>query len=325
MPKLSIIVPVYNVQDYLAECLESLRSQSFKDWECILVDDGSTDSSGLLCDQYTKSDKRFKVIHQQNSGLSEARNNGLKKSIGEFITFVDSDDYIIGESTYERIIEQLSKDQTLDFIQFPITHSDTHNTQYNFAPKSISGTKEILLAFQGKLISQTCWNKIYKKNSIPETICFPKGLYYEDEWFCIALLPHLTKVMISNYGAYGYRVREGSITHPTSSSSNKHMIDWLLKRINTCSFAIQYKSLNLLYFNEFKRLIREVSYCYYKGETQYFHLFKNQFIGLCPSYRYLIANRHLISPADFLKIVMLKLFGVNGLNIILKLVSRYAQ
>lgn len=91
---ISIVVPVYNVEKYLKKCLDSVISSSYKDWECILVDDGSKDNSGLICDEYVKKDSRFRVIHKQNGGLSSARNAGMEVAKGKWLMFIDSDDFI---------------------------------------------------------------------------------------------------------------------------------------------------------------------------------------------------------------------------------------
>ena len=105
---ISIIVPVYNVKDYLLTCLNSIAAQTFTDWECIIVDDGSTDGSGELCDQFAATDPRFQVIHQQNMGLPGARNSGLDVAQGEYIGFVDSDDYIHPEM-YQVLLDGILK------------------------------------------------------------------------------------------------------------------------------------------------------------------------------------------------------------------------
>lgn len=94
MPKVSIIVPVYNVESKLRRCLDSIKHQDYSDFECILVDDGSSDISGNICDEYAHSDRRFKVLHQKNHGVSAARNAGLKVALGDWILFVDSDDWV---------------------------------------------------------------------------------------------------------------------------------------------------------------------------------------------------------------------------------------
>ena len=110
-PKVSIIVPVYNVEKYICRCLDSVVSQTFTDWECILVDDGSLDNSGKVCDEYAERDRRFKVIHRKNSGVSAARNMGLDMAEGEWISFVDSDDWIEKE-TYKIAIENAIKEKS---------------------------------------------------------------------------------------------------------------------------------------------------------------------------------------------------------------------
>ena len=103
-PRISIVVPVYNVEEYLEECIESIIKQSYPNIQIILVDDGSTDSSGLICDKYAQNDSRIEVIHQNNAGVVEARKAGLKRTIGEYVGFVDGDDYI-DENMYERLLE----------------------------------------------------------------------------------------------------------------------------------------------------------------------------------------------------------------------------
>ena len=112
VPKISIIVPVYKVEQYLYRCLDSIVAQTFTDWECLLIDDGSPDDSGAICDEYAEKDSRFRVIHQKNSGVSAARNAGLAVARGEWIGFVDSDDWIEPDfcKTLLVAIEQTGKD-----------------------------------------------------------------------------------------------------------------------------------------------------------------------------------------------------------------------
>ena len=117
---LTIIVPVYNVELYLSDCIESILAQSFDNFELLLIDDGSTDSSGAICDKYKKLDKRVRVFHTENKGVSSARNKGLDEARGKYISFVDSDDYI-DVDTYEPNIRILEADLTIDFIQIPIS------------------------------------------------------------------------------------------------------------------------------------------------------------------------------------------------------------
>lgn len=115
MVMLSVIVPVYNVEKYLPTCIESILRQTMEELELILVDDGSTDRSSLICDEYAKTDLRIKVIHQKNGGLSAARNTGLRSAQGRYISFVDSDDFI-RQDMYEVLLNELQKEQA-DFIK----------------------------------------------------------------------------------------------------------------------------------------------------------------------------------------------------------------
>ena len=109
MPKISIIVPVYNVEKYLEKCVRSILAQTFTDFELILVDDGSPDSSGAMCDQFAEQDQRVKVIHKENGGLSDARNAGIEIATGEYLGFVDSDDYI-ADDMYELLYTNIVKE-----------------------------------------------------------------------------------------------------------------------------------------------------------------------------------------------------------------------
>ncbi|HEL7541574.1 TPA: glycosyltransferase, partial [Enterococcus faecalis] len=109
MPKISIIVPVYNVEKYLEKCVRSILAQTFTDFELILVDDGSPDSSGAMCDQFAEQDERVKVIHKENGGLSDARNAGIEIATGEYLGFVDSDDYI-ADDMYELLYTNIVKE-----------------------------------------------------------------------------------------------------------------------------------------------------------------------------------------------------------------------
>lgn len=127
--QISIIVPVYNTEAYIYRCLESIKAQTFKDWECILIDDGSTDNSGNICDEYAANDSRFKVIHKKNEGVSIARNTGLKKACGKWIGFIDSDDWIEKE-TYE-IAYQHAINSDADIVQWGYCRSDGKN-DYDF-------------------------------------------------------------------------------------------------------------------------------------------------------------------------------------------------
>lgn len=115
MPKISIIIPVYNVEAYLIECLKSISAQTFTDWECLLIDDGSPDNSGAICDKYAAKDERFKVFHKPNGGVSSARNLGLDNASGGWVTFIDADDFIT-PTFIEGLLAPISQGEQLDFV-----------------------------------------------------------------------------------------------------------------------------------------------------------------------------------------------------------------
>ena len=115
-PLISVIVPVYNVENYLRECLESIRNQTYRNLEVFLINDGSTDNSGIICEEYAAKDNRFTVIHQENAGASSARNRGIESAIGKWITFIDADDYV--ESNYlETLAKHIAKENDVLIIQ----------------------------------------------------------------------------------------------------------------------------------------------------------------------------------------------------------------
>lgn len=153
MPLLSIIIPVYNVELYLAECLNSFLNQTFRDFEILLVNDGSKDSSGSLCDEYATRDSRIKAFHQENGGVSAARNLGLKNATGEFITFMDPDDYLTSKDVYEKIFSVIDED--IDVIHFGFEREDI---QKNYQPP-IEG-KMLTIEMREKLFSIFVGNKI---------------------------------------------------------------------------------------------------------------------------------------------------------------------
>ena len=241
--KLSIIVPVYNVEEYVSECIDSILAQTFTDWELILINDGSTDNSGKICDEYAQKDSRIKVIHKENGGLSSARNVGLDITKGEYITFIDSDDRIIGENVFQRLIEILSKDSEIDIVQYDVIHkwqsTEEHKRIYPF--KTYYNKENILKAYLTEDIHVACWDKIFKAE-IFKDIRFPLGQISED----IAIIPQIVentnKLVTTNIGYYGYRYRENSIT--TSNYDFKKIRSAYQSCYKYLSYAYQYKSLH---------------------------------------------------------------------------------
>lgn len=214
-PVLSIIVPVYNVEQYLPRCIDSILTQTFQDFELILVDDGSPDRCGEICDEYAKKDSRIIVIHQANKGVSTARNRGLDIAKGDYISFIDSDDQIGTNSTYEENLKILQSNPQIDILQIPVYTISTQNeiNKSTPAPQFINDKKEIFLNwYTGKLIRGYVWDKIFKKD-IFNTIRFPTDMQLAEDAFCIVdFTKTINCLYISNLGCYLYYHRKDSAT-----------------------------------------------------------------------------------------------------------------
>lgn len=207
MPKVSVIVPIYNVEKYLEKCINSLLSQTLEDIQIILVNDGSKDNSGNIAKEYEKNNKdRVIYVEKENGGLSDARNYGLKYATGDFIAFLDSDDYIeknAYEEMYNKAIEENADYVECDFIwEFP--NKIRVDKQYPYKNK-----KEML-----SFVRVVAWNKLIKRQLITDNnLEFPKGLRYEDVEFTYKLIPFLNKFAYVDKLFIHYVQREGSIAN----------------------------------------------------------------------------------------------------------------
>jgi glycosyltransferase involved in cell wall biosynthesis len=212
-PILSIIVPVYKVEAYIHKCITSILNQTLTDFELILIDDGSPDNCGTICDDYAKKDKRIIVIHQKNQGLSAARNAGLDIAKGEYITFVDSDDSIAIDTYYDNM-EILLNDKSIDILEYQ--YYQGYNDKWKLIADPVShiyGKKDIFLYWA--LHSQkgpNVWNKIYK-NVIFIKVRFPYGKVYEDLYILPDISEKSSHLFISDKGAYFYLIREDSLSN----------------------------------------------------------------------------------------------------------------
>lgn len=178
--KLSIIIPIYNAEQTLKRCIESILSQSFTDYELILIDDGSNDKSAFICDEFKQIDGKIKVKHQKNKGLSAARNAGLEMAQGEYITFVDSDDSI-NENTLQDLMEELTQHPNADILEYPILERIGHSTKerlLTFTPREYNDAAAYWLRERAYHHTYAC-NKIYKRQLFA-AIHFPEGKIFED-------------------------------------------------------------------------------------------------------------------------------------------------
>lgn len=252
MIKLSFIVPIYNVEQYLRKCVESLIKQDFSDYEIILVDDGSTDESSKICDEFVSIDNRWiddrytiRVIHQANGGLSAARNRGIMEAKGEFVCFVDSDDYweenVLGE------LVRTMEEKQLDVLRYNYQNvrlksegiSELENVgEYEIFQPFKTGkpyfdySDDILdgETFLNKRLGYACyaWSFVLRR-SILEGCLFTPGIHFEDTDWTPRMLLKAKRVSSTNHIVYNYLWREGSITLPTDSIKKKKNFDDRLK------------------------------------------------------------------------------------------------
>ncbi len=219
--KLSVIVPVYNVEKELDRCLNSITGQKYGDLEIILIDDGSTDSSGKKCDQWGKNDFRIRVIHQINGGLSDARNTGLNVATGDLIAFVDSDDYI-DENMYQIMVRAL-EEQDADVVLCHKQDFETevrHDDNSDYKIEKIWDLNDLLRAWpQNTDLINYAWNKVYKKELIAE-FRYKKGLVGCEDWdFNLDVLMGIKKAVLISNELYFYYQRSNSITHKDKEDS----------------------------------------------------------------------------------------------------------
>lgn len=211
MAKISVVVPVYKVEPYLRRCVDSILSQTFKDFELILVDDGSPDRCGVICDEYAKRDSRVVVIHQENAGLSAARNAGIdwtwENSASEWLTFIDSDDWIA--PNYLEVLYLMAHQYNVEVSAvFPAYVKMDGSIEPS--PKYRSGLVGVERYWCKYPLPMVAWGKLYAKRLF-STLRYPEGLVHEDEHVTPLILFDQEKIAVSNHSLYYYRFRPESI------------------------------------------------------------------------------------------------------------------
>ncbi len=222
---ISVIVPSYNVELYLERCVQSLVSQTYTDLEIILVDDGSTDGTGELCDKLARRDHRIKVIHKENGGLSDARNAGIKIATGEYYSFIDGDDFIEAD-TYECMISEMA-DPAVSIVAggFFVTDIKGH-TVVSVSPKRQRLTKEeaFMDLFGRNYITQSSCNKLFR-SSLFDEVRYKKGILNEDQEILPRLLDIGNHVVLLDKPVYHYIKKPGSITSSDYSMERYRAIE----------------------------------------------------------------------------------------------------
>lgn len=227
----SVIIPIYKVEKYLAKCIDSVLNQTYKNLEIILVDDGSPDNCGKICDEYALKDSRIKVIHKKNGGLSDARNAGLDLSCGEYVLFVDSDDYI--HSDMINILYTTLKRDDSDMAVCNVQYVDENDNNLDNKMKVVDAEKltgyQVLQKLQSNDTFIISCAKLYKK-VLFEQIRFPVGRIHEDEFIAHRLFNKCKTVSCISQRLYYYLQREGSITNVEYTCSSLDGIEALIER-----------------------------------------------------------------------------------------------
>ncbi len=235
LPLISVIVPVYRVESYLNKCVQSIAGQTYRNLEILLVDDGSPDDSGAICDAWAAKDSRIRVIHKENGGGGAARNTALDAASGELIAFVDSDDYIAPDM-YDHLYGLLRDGADIAECDFVITPDDGAEFAVAEPQITVYNREEAMREhIQDTVFRQLIWNKLYRREMIGG-IRFPVGTAIDDEFFTYQVLGNAKKLVRSTKVCYAYRQQPGSIMHQTYS----------LKRLE----GIRAKQLRLQYLKE---------------------------------------------------------------------------
>lgn len=281
MPKISIIVPIYNVEEYIHRCIDSILAQTFTDFELILVDDGSPDRCGEMCDEYAKKDSRIKVIHKENGGLSDARNAGLEIAQGDFIGFVDSDDYIESDM-YEILLEACEENNSKIAMcgRYNVLGEELQPL-FSFEGYKIWESGEAIenLLTWDNIDSSAC-DKLIRRDLFKQ-IRFPLGKYNEDIFIMSQIIHNSGKVVHIGDSKYYYFHRLNSITTENFSEkkldlleANQKVVDLVnehypvlarkaesfkLKGLIYLSILLQDKNCKIQYVNSYNLIIEDIS------------------------------------------------------------------
>jgi len=265
MPKVSVIVPIYNVEAYLPKCLESLQQQTLQELEIILVDDGSTDNSSQIAKEFQMAHaEKVHYFRTENKGQSHARNFGMEKAKGDYVAFVDSDDYV-EKDMFQVLVEKLAT------YPYDIVACDAvieYPTTQKKARAGIETSKIHMTIEDRKQLIQTMypvvWNKIYKKEWLQTVPMFKEGVWYEDVLFLYEMLPHLTSIGVVEKALYHYIQRPKSVTYTYSEKLYDVFIIWdvllaYYKEIGlyeTYSPILEYEYVRYVYATFIKRLAK---------------------------------------------------------------------
>lgn len=234
---ISVIVPVYNVEEYLKQCLDSILEQTFSNYEVILINDGSTDSSGLICQEYAEKDSRIRYFEKENGGLSDARNYGIEQAQGEYLTFVDSDDFL--DKMHLNVLYTALVSNNVDISIVNYANYQTSNATFylhtfgEYYEKNYSSEElldNLAILERNDLSFSTIWGKLYKR-SVFSFLRFPKGVIGEDVALIYKIYTQVDKIVYAHKDTYIYRENDSGITkskiYPLVTAQLNHIAERL--------------------------------------------------------------------------------------------------
>lgn len=258
-PLISVIIPVYNVEKYLNKCITSVVEQTYKNLEIIIVDDGSTDQSPEICDEWKKRDSRIQVVHSSNGGAGKARNTALDMATGDYVTFVDSDDYIAPQM-YQVLLEQFYDGIGIVECNYSMVYDDSEKFKEErkiYKIHTYSAMQAMHENINDHIFRQLIWNKMYRKDVI-KGIYFPTGNKIDDEFWTYQAIGNASKLIYIDQKLYAYRQQEQSVMHLLDAKKRLEALKAKEERHKyICEFMPQLKveSLNNLWFT-----------CIYQGQ-----------------------------------------------------------
>ena len=208
--KISVIVPIYKVEDYLHRCVDSIINQTYTNLEIILVDDGSPDNCPMICDEYAKKDSRIRVVHKKNGGLSDARNAGLDIATGEYIMFIDSDDFVDTEMMGSMMRNMIDDNVDMVVCNIKYVYEDREVVKYNQSDRILDRYEAMEEYLKDGVVQAVAWNKLYKKSLI-NNMRYKVGKTNEDEFFTYKIVDKTEKIYYNSRPFYNYIQRDSSI------------------------------------------------------------------------------------------------------------------
>lgn len=315
MPKYSFIVPVYNVEKYIKECLDSILCQTYKDFEIVVIDDGATDNSYNVCLSIANRDNRVRIVRQHNMGLGEARNTGIRNASGEFVIFIDSDDFWVSSDKLQKI-DTFLKEQHCDVLCYRMILYDNDTKKYLNKTGGKDGNvnklkylKRIDKMIATDMYSYSACNKVVSTSLIRENnIYFNKGTSEDIDWSA-RLLMYTEEILFLDEVIYAYRQnRAGSITHETK----KKFLNSYLNIINKILIYAKKSNLNQQILNRYISIAYRAIIITYLKDYKYDNDIRNKIL----EYRYLI--KYLTG----FKMIIFKFANFFSLNLFMKMLRR---